>query len=186
MNTVSPARRVPHPDSPAGRQFPWLLELSRFELVECVAPAEKEPPKVYTREDAARLIDQSEGQVIDTSKPAAKGHSEAHVGSREKPALDLPSRRKLTTMYRNRTQAEKDLRDVLNRHSQELQDLPPGFSVEWLEPVSEPRQVYIAEPFEPFPDAADAVTTTTRSKVFVKIMKHGDGSLHLRTMYLKE
>jgi hypothetical protein len=142
-------------------------------------------PKLYTREDAARLIDESEGQVIDSSKPGAKGHAETHTGSREDEALDLLNRRGKTTMYRSRTQAEKDLRDFLNRHSEELDKLPTGGKLELAEPVSQPRPVYEAHPWEPNPGAATVITKTTKQKLFVKIIKTGDG-LHLRTMYLQE
>lgn len=142
-------------------------------------------PKLYTREDAARLIDESEGQVIDSSKPGAKGHAETHTGSREDEALDLLNRRGKTTMYRSRTQAEKDLRDFLNRHSEELDKLPTGGKLELAEPVSQPRPVYEAQPWEPNPGAATVITKTTKQKLFVKIIKTGDG-LHLRTMYLQE
>jgi len=142
-------------------------------------------PKTYTREDAARLIDESEGQVIDSSKPGAKGHAETHTGSREDEALDLLNRRGKTTMYRSRVQAEKDLRDFLNRHSEELDKLPPGGKLELSEPVNQPRNVYEAKPWEPNPDAATVVTKTVKQKLFVKIIKTDDG-LHLRTMYLQE
>jgi len=88
-------------------------------------------------------------------------------------------------MYRSRAQAEKDLRDLLNRHRQELDDLPPGGSVQWLEPLFESRGVYVVEPHEEYPDAASSVTTTERRHLYVKILKAKDGALHLRTMYLK-
>jgi hypothetical protein len=142
-------------------------------------------PKLYTREDAARLIDESEGEVIDSSKPGAKGHAETHTGSREDEALDLLNRRGKTTMYRSRVQAEKDLRDFMNRHSEELDKLPPGGKLELSEPVNQPRNVYEAKPWEPNPDAATVVTKTVKQKLFVKIIKTDDG-LHLRTMYLQE
>jgi hypothetical protein len=63
--------------------------------------------QLFTRDEVAKLIDESEGQVIDASKPNAKGHAHVHVGLHETPILDQPWRRKLTTIYRNRTQAEK-------------------------------------------------------------------------------
>jgi hypothetical protein len=142
--------------------------------------------KVYTREDAAQLIEKSEGQVIDPSKPGALGHSHAHVGSLKSPALDLPSRRKLTTMYRNRAQAEKDLRDLLNRHSPQLEVLPKSASIEFSDPVNEPRQVYVVEPVGAhYSYAGESVKTEQRQELFVKIMRGADGTLHLRTMYLK-
>src|SRR5450755_647869 len=102
--------------------------------------------QIFTREDAARLIDESEGQVIDASKPNAKGHAQVHVGSRETPILEQPWRRKLTTMYRNRIQAEKDLRDLLNRHLPELNALPNGAEITFTGMISIPRQVHVAEP----------------------------------------
>jgi hypothetical protein len=55
-----------------------------------------------------------------------QGHSHIHVGSGDVPILEQHWRKKLTTMYRNRTQAEKDLRDLLNRHIAELHALPNG------------------------------------------------------------
>lgn len=142
------------------------------------------PP--FTREDAARLIDESEGQVIDSSKPDGRGHAFAHVGSPQTPALFLPSRRSLTTMYRNRTQAEKDLRDLLNRHLPELDALPKGASITFEEPVSEPRQVHISQPAGArYSYAGDLVKNSTRQQLFVKLTRQVSGALHLRTMYLK-
>jgi hypothetical protein len=141
---------------------------------------------LYTREDAARLIDESEGQVIDASRPYVQGHSHTHVGSRETPILDQPWRRKLTTMYRNRTQAEKDLRDLLNRHIAELHALPNGAEITFTDVVSEPRQVHVAEPAgEQYSYAATMVKNTTKQELFVKIVRANNGQLHLRTMYLK-
>jgi hypothetical protein len=141
---------------------------------------------MYTREDAARLIDESEGQVIDTSEPDVKGHSHSHVGSAKTPALHLPSRRKLTTMYRNRTQAEKDLRDWLNRYSVELTALPNGGELKLTHRVSKPRQVYQAKPVgAEYSYAGEAVRSLSRQELFVKIVKDDKGKLHLRTMYLK-
>src|SRR4051812_37681551 len=102
--------------------------------------------KPFTREDAARLIDESEGQVIDPSKPHLQGHAHAHVGAPGTPILDQPWRRKLTTIYRNRTQAEKDLRDLLNRHLPELDALPRGSEITFTDVVNEPRQVYATAP----------------------------------------
>jgi hypothetical protein len=140
----------------------------------------------YTREDAARLIDESEGQVIDSSKPHLQGHAHAHVGSSETPALDLPSRRKLTTMYRNRTQAEKDLRDLLNRYVPQLAVLANGGEINLSCRVSQPRQVYIAKPVgAEYSYAGESVKSITRQELFVKIVKDVTGALHLRTMYLK-
>lgn len=176
---------LPHPDSPAGRRASWQFEFSRLESVNLLALDKDKPPRVYTREDASRLIDDSEDQIVDISRPDLTGHAQIHVGTKDTPALDLPGRRKLTTMYRSRTQAEKDLREVLNKHSKEIEDLPAGESLEFLEPVKEPRQVFVAEPYKPMPDAATAVRTMTKSMVYVKLIKTQDGSLHLRTMYLK-
>ena len=142
--------------------------------------------KFYTREDAARLIDESEGQVVDPSRPDAKGHSHAHVGSRETPILEQSWRRKLTTMYRNRVQAEKDLRDLLNRHIPELQALPTGAEITFTEKITFPRQVHVAEPAgEKYSYAGTQVTNTTAQELFVKIVKAPSGELHLRTMYLR-
>ena len=142
--------------------------------------------KLYTREDAARLIDESEGQIIDASKPHAQGHSHFHVGSAETPILEQPWRRKLTTMYRNRTQAEKDLRDSLNRHIPELSALRIGGEITFTDVVNEPRQVHVAEPAgEKYSYAGTIVKNTTRQQLFVKIVKTQSGDLHLRTMYLK-
>jgi hypothetical protein len=143
--------------------------------------------QLYTREDAAKLIDGSEGQVVDASKPNAKGHALVHVGSRETPILDQPWRRKLTTMYRNRTQAEKDLRDLLNRHIPELNALPNGAEITFTDIVDTPRQVYFAEPAgEKYSYAGTIVKNTTRQKLFVKLVKTTTGQLHLRTMFLTE
>lgn len=143
--------------------------------------------KLYTREDAARLIDESEGQVIDPSKAHLRGHSHVHVGSAETPILDQPWRRKLTTMYRNRTQAEKDLRDLLNQHIPELKALPNGAEITFTNAVNEPRQVHVAEPAGArYSYAATMVKNTTRQNLFVKIVKTQNGELHLRTMYLKD
>ena len=100
--------------------------------------------------------------------------------------LDQPWRRKLTTMYRNRTQAEKDLRDLLNRHITALRALPNGGEKVFAEPVNEPRQVHVAEPAgEKYSYAGTMVTNTTQQELFVKIVKANDGQLHLRTMFLK-
>jgi len=141
----------------------------------------------FTREDAARLIDKSEGEVIDSSKPFARGHSHAHVGSPDNPAFDLPSRRRFTTMYRSRTQAEKDLRDILNAHSLQLASLPNGASLELTAVVSQPRNVYEVEPAgAKYSYAGEKVTTVTKRRLFVKLAKDRAGELHLRTMYLKD
>ena len=89
-------------------------------------------------------------------------------------------------MYRNRTQAEKDLRDLLNRHLPEVAALPNGASITFEDSVSEPRQVYVAQPVgEKYFFAGESVKTVTRQQLFVKLAKAADGSLHLRTMYLK-
>jgi hypothetical protein len=142
--------------------------------------------KLFTREDAARLIDESEGQIIDPSKPHLQGHAQAHVGSADTPIFDQPWRRKLTTMYRNRTQAEKDLRDLLNRHIPELNVLPNGAEIIFTDAVDSPRQVHVAEPAgEQYSYAGTMVKNTTREKLFVKIVKGPNGQLHLRTMFLK-
>lgn len=140
----------------------------------------------FTRDDAARLIDKSENEVIDASKPNARGHAHAHVGSSETPAFDLPSRRKMTTMYRSRTQAEKDLRDILNGHSLQIESLPNGASIELIGVVSEPRNVYEVEPVgAEYFYAGETVKKATKRQLFVKIVKDSAGVLHLRTMYLK-
>ena len=132
----------------------------------------------FTREDAARLIDKSEDEVIDSSKPWARGHSHAHVGSSETSAIDLLSRRKLTTMYRSRTQAEKDLRDALNAHSLQLASLPKGASLMMTAIVSEPRNVYEVEPVgAEYSYAGEKVTTTSKRRLFVKIVRDSAGEL---------
>jgi hypothetical protein len=142
--------------------------------------------QLYTREDAAKLIDESEGEIIDASKPHAKGHAQVHVGSTETPILDQPWRRKLTTMYRNRTQAEKDLRDLLNRHIPELNALPKGAELTFRDVVN-PRQVHVAAPAgEEYSYAGTVVKNTTRHVLFVEIVKVHTGQLHLRTMFLTE
>jgi len=142
--------------------------------------------KLYTREDAARLIDQSEGQVVDDSKPHLRGHAHLHVGPPDSPILDQPWRRKLTTMYRNRTQAEKDLRDLLNRHIPELDALPKGAEIAFTDPLNTPRQVHVAEPAgERYSYAGTIVKNTTRQELFAKFVRAQSGELHLRTMYLK-
>ena len=141
--------------------------------------------KLYTREDASRLIDGSEGQIVDPAKPHVQGHSHIHVGSGDVPILEQHWRKKLTTMYRNRVQAEKDLRDLLNRHIAELHALPNGGEVTFTDPVEEPRQVHVAEPAgEKYSHAGTMVTNTTRQKLFVKLVKQQSGELHLRTMFL--
>lgn len=143
--------------------------------------------QLYTREDAARLIDESEGQVIDPTKPNARGHAQVHVGSPETPILDQPWRRKLTTMYRNRTQAEKDLRDLLNRHIPELTTLPNGAEITFNDMLNAPRQVHVAAPAgEKYFFAGTMVKNTTRQELFVKLAKTRAGTLHLRTMFLVE
>ncbi|MDQ2775888.1 MAG: hypothetical protein M3Y57_13380 [Acidobacteriota bacterium] len=143
--------------------------------------------RLYTREDAAALIDTSEGQVIDSSKPNAKGHAHVHVGPPETPIIDQLWRRKLTTMYRNRTQAEKDLRDLLNRHIPELNALQNGAEIVFRDMVSTPRQVHVAAPAgEKYSYAGTMVTNTSRQELFVKIVKMHTGQLHLRTMFLTE
>jgi len=143
--------------------------------------------QLYTREQAAALIDASEGQVIDDSKPDARGHAYVHVGPPKAPIIDQPWRRKLTTMYRNRTQAEKDLRDLLNRHIPELNALANGTEITFRDIVSTPRQVHVAKPAgEKYSYAGSAVTNTTRQELFVKIIKTQAGGLHLRTMFLTE
>lgn len=142
--------------------------------------------KLFTREDAAKLIDESEGQAIDPSKPHVQGHSHAHVGTADTSAFDGLWRRKLTTMYRNRTQAEKDLRDLLNRHIPELTALPNGSEITFLDDINAPRQVFVAAPAgERYSYAGTAVQKGTRQQLFVKIVKTRSGELHLRTMYLK-
>ena len=142
--------------------------------------------KLYTANDAARMIDHSEGQVVDSSAPHIRGHAQIHVGSATTPILDQPWRRSFTTMYRNRGQAEKDLRDLLNRHSAELDALPNGAEITFTEIIAEPRQVHIAAPAgEKYSYAGTMVTNTARQKLFVKIVKTLGGELHLRTMYLK-
>lgn len=141
----------------------------------------------YTREDVARLIDESEGQIVDPSKPHAQGHAHVHVGSSDTPILDQSWRRKLTTMYRNRTQAEKDLRDLLNRHIPELNALPNGAEMTFRDVVNTPRQVHVAAPAgEEYSYAGTIVRNTTRQILFVKIVKRPSGELHLRTMFLTE
>jgi hypothetical protein len=141
---------------------------------------------LYTREEAARLIDESEGQVIDSSKPGERGHAFAHVGSANTPALDLFSRREFTTMYRNRMQAEKDLRDLLNRHIPELDALPRGAAVTFSDPLGEPRQAHLVTPVgESHSYAGESVRAIIRRQLFVKIIKQQNGTLHLRTMYLQ-
>jgi hypothetical protein len=143
--------------------------------------------QLYTREDAARLIDESEGQIVDASKPQAKGHAHVHVGSRETPILEQPWRRKLTTMYRDRIQAEKDLRDLLNRHIPELNALPNSAEITFRDVVNTPRQVHVAAPAgEEYSYAGTMVKNTTRQVLFVKIVKTHNGQLHLRTMFLTE
>ena len=90
-------------------------------------------------------------------------------------------------MYRNRTQADKDLRDLLNRHIPELNALPNGAEITFTDVVNAPRQAYLAEPAgERYSYAGTMVTSTTRQHLFVKIVKRLDGELHLRTMYLKD
>lgn len=142
--------------------------------------------KLFTLDDAALLIDESEDQIVDPSQPGIRGHSQVHVGTRETPILEQIWRKKLTTMYRNRRQAEKDLRDLLNRHIPELERLPNGAEIKFTEQVNEPRQVHIAEPAgAEYFYAATKVKNTTRQELFVKIVKTQTGKLHLRTMFLK-
>jgi hypothetical protein len=142
--------------------------------------------KLYTAQDAARLIDNSEGKVVDPLTPDVCGHAQTHVGPANAPILDQPWRRQLTTMYRNRAQAEKDLRDLLNRHSVELEALPNGREVTFTETIAAARQVHIAAPGgAKYAHAGSTVTNTTRQQLFVKLVKTSRGELHLRTMYLK-
>jgi hypothetical protein len=143
--------------------------------------------KLYTVQDAARLIDRSEGQVVDPSIPDLRGHAQTHVGSATTPILNQPWRRSFTTMYRNRAQAEKDLRDLLNRHSAELDAVPKGGEITFTDSIGVPRQVHVAAPAgEKYSYAGTMVTNTTRQRLFVKIVKTLSGELHLRTMYLKD
>lgn len=89
-------------------------------------------------------------------------------------------------MYRNRAQAEKDLRDLLNRHSVELDTLPNGREIIFTDTVAVPRQVHVAAPAgQKYSYAGTTVTNTTSQQLFVKIVKTPGGELHLRTMYLK-
>ena len=79
----------------------------------------------YGRGDAKKLIDDSEGRKFGNNE----GHNRDHIPKEgEDPAKLAESRpnKQNTTTYRSGSQAERDLRDIMNANEQQLANLKPG------------------------------------------------------------
>ncbi|MBX3187551.1 MAG: hypothetical protein KF819_11075 [Labilithrix sp.] len=81
--------------------------------------------KPYSRADAARLIDSSEGATFGNNT----GHARDHVPAAGQDPAALAMARPLkenTTVFRNGRQAEQALRDIMNQNEATLRALQPG------------------------------------------------------------
>lgn len=142
------------------------------------SPAPRGPPaKTYTRADASDLLEASEGRLGLPNKKGKQfvGHAGDHVPLNGERPWDLAERRPsdFTTVYRRRSHAEQDLRDVLQRHADEIERLPRGKELGMKgERTSAPRDGYDSE-------GGRSARSVTFDVIDVVVERLPDGSLHL-------